>query len=99
MTKAPTEFKQMNLQGYGNPLESMFQFIAKIFTDGKALEDELHSMCAVTLIISIIENLGEGVSSQINTINQFYLEELGRAETNNYKNMIVQGIMMNFWYD
>jgi len=77
----------------------MFTFISKIFNDGQELQDEIHSMCAVTLIMSILEHLGEGISGQINTINHFYLQELGRAQTNNYKNMIIQGIMMNFWYD
>ena len=35
----------------------------------------------------------------MDTINQFYLQEIDRADTRAYKHMIIQGIMMNFLYD
>ena len=99
MVKAPQEFKTANFEGHGTPIDMMFRFIAKIFSDGRELDDEIHSMCAVTLIMAILEHLGDGLQQQLHTINQFYLEEMAAADTKNYKNMLVQGIMMNFWYD
>jgi len=35
----------------------------------------------------------------MDTINQFYLQEMERADTKAYKHMIIQGLMMNFLYD
>ena len=99
MVKDPVTFKTGNFNGQGTPLDMIFKFITKIFSDGRELEDEIHSMCAVTLIMALLEHLGEGLESQIHTINQFYLSELSEADTRNYKNMIIQGIMMNFWYN
>ena len=43
----------------------MFTFIAKIFHDGHVIVDELHSMCAVTLLMALLEHLGEGISESI----------------------------------
>ena len=99
MTKAPVEFKTKNFNNMGTPLNLMLQFITKIFKDGKELEDELHSMCAVDMIMAMLEHLGDGIQEHIHTINQFYLTELNTVETSHYKNMLIQGIMMNFWYD
>jgi len=56
-------------------------------------------MVAVNLIMALLEHLGEGLSDQIHTINNFYLTELTTATTSNYKNMIIQGLMMNISYD
>ena len=39
----------------------LLSFIEKIFRDGKELEDEIHSMTAVSLIMACLEHLGEGV--------------------------------------
>lgn len=36
-------------------------------------------MVAVTLIMALLEHLGEGIQSQIHTINGFYLNELENA--------------------
>ena len=78
----------------------MFNFINKIFHDGtNVLADEVHSMCAVTLLMAMLEHLGEGISDSIHQINHFYITELKSAETSHYRNMLIQGIMMNFWYD
>jgi len=67
----------------------LFGFITKIFKDGREMEDEIHSMCAVTLIMAILEHLGEGISEHMHTINQFYLQELQDAQTSHYKNMLI----------
>ena len=61
--------------------------------------DEIHSMCAVTLIMAVLEHLGEGIEQNLHTINQFYISEMATAETKHYKNMLIQGIMMNLWYN
>jgi hypothetical protein len=60
--------------------------------------DEIHSMCAVTLIMALLEHI-EGMDEHIHTFNQLYLKEIGEAEVQNYKNMLVQGIMMLFHYN
>merc|ERR1712216_819968 len=49
--------------------------------------------------MAILEHLGDGIQTHIHTINSFYLQELNGAETKDYKNMLIQGLMMNFWYD
>jgi hypothetical protein len=35
--------------------------IQKIFSDGRDLNDELTSMIAITLIMAVLENLGDGL--------------------------------------
>ena len=56
-------------------------------------------MCAITLIMALLEHLGDGLQQHLPTICSFYLQEMAVAETKEYKNMIIQGLMMNFWYD
>jgi hypothetical protein len=63
MVKDPVTFKTANFNGQGTPLDMIFKFISKIFQDGRELEDEIHSMCAVTLIMALLEHLGEGLES------------------------------------
>jgi len=55
-------------------------------------------MCAVTLIMALLEHI-EGMEEHIHTINGLYLKEISGAEVQNYKNMLVQGIMMLFHYN
>lgn len=70
MVKAPNEFKTADFgNGDGTPLDLMFKFVTKIFEDGRELSDEIHSMCAVSLIMAILEHLGEGIEAHIHTIN------------------------------
>lgn len=99
MTKAPNEFKHANFTGQGTPLDLLFQFITKVFQDGTDLEDEILSMNAVALIMAILEHLGDGSNQHLHTINQFYITEIQKARTVEYKSMIIQGLMMNFNYD
>lgn len=61
------------------PLALTFKFIEKIFSVGNEIEDEITSMCAVTLIMAILEHLGEGLEQYLHPINQFYLNELSRG--------------------
>lgn len=99
MVKDPETFKNANFNGQGTPLEMTLNFISKIFKDGREMADEIHSMCAVSLILALQEHLGDGLQVHLHTINQFYLDEMSSATTPNYKHMLIQGIMMNFWYD
>ena len=39
----------------------MFTLITKIFKDGNDLEDEIHKMVAVDLIMALLEHLGDGL--------------------------------------
>lgn len=61
MIKDPTTFKTVNLAGNGTPLDMMFMYIQKIFSDGRELEDEIYSMNAVALIMALLEHLGDGI--------------------------------------
>lgn len=97
MAKAPEDFKSANINGK-SPLQMVLEMIQRIFEQGKEMQDELTSMCAITLIMAMLEHI-TGVQEYMHTINQMYIHELSIAETGDYKNMIVQGIMMNFWYD
>lgn len=90
MVKAPQTFKQA-VNGV-SPLDMVLQFIAKVFEEGTELNKELTSMCGVSLIMALLEHLGQEspeVLQHIHTINQFYLTGLSDAETPEYKNMIV----------
>lgn len=49
--------------------------------------------------MAILEHLGDGIGDYIHQINHMYIYEMPKAETNHYKNMLIQGIMMNLWYD
>jgi hypothetical protein len=98
MCKAPKEFVNLNINGK-SPMNMTLEFIQHVFTIGKTLEDEITSMSGVTLIIALLEHVGEGMRPNIHTVNQMYLHELATTDTRDYKNMIIQGIMMNFWFD
>jgi len=98
MDKAGKVFRDSPIFNGQTPLQLMFAFITKIFEDGTALGDEIHSMCAVTLIMALLEHI-EGMEEHIHTINGLYLKEISGAEVQNYKNMLVQGIMMLFHYN
>ena len=55
----------------------ILNFIAKVFEEGRELEQECYCMCGVTLIMSLLEHLGQGspeVSQHIHAINKFYLD-------------------------
>ena len=60
MVKAPEDFKNANLDGK-TPMIMILEMTQRIFQLGKELEDEITSMCAVTLIMAMIEHIGEGV--------------------------------------
>jgi len=68
MDKAGKVFRDSPIFNGQTPLQLMFAFIEKIFKDGKDLEDEIHSMCAVTLLMALLEHI-EGMDEHIHTIN------------------------------
>lgn len=100
ISKAHDYFNQ-SINGQPSPIEKIFSFIGKNFNDGAENGDEISSMCGVTLIMALIEHIQDKnvLLQQMDTINQFYLQEMDRADTKPYKHMIIQGIMMNFLYD
>lgn len=59
MVRAPNEFKNMQLPTQSTPLQMLFQFIAKVFETGQESGIEFTSMCGVSLIIAIMEHLGQ----------------------------------------
>lgn len=38
-------------------MEVMFDLIGKIFSDARLKNDEIEAMCAITLLINILENV------------------------------------------
>lgn len=65
MVKAPDAFKGLTMQNGNTPLGMMLELIAKVFKEGKELEDETHSMIAVNLIMALLEHLGQGINEHI----------------------------------
>jgi hypothetical protein len=53
----------------------MFNLIGRIFTTAKAKEDEIEAMCAVTLIMAILENV-MGIESALPNIIDYLIKEL-----------------------
>lgn len=102
MVRAPNEFKTMNMNGQGTPLDLLFQFIGKVFENGQADNHDYTSMCGISLIMAILEHLGEKdplVIQNIDHINAMYIQEMARATNPHYKSMLIQGMMSNMWYD
>ena len=102
MVRAPNEFKNMNMNGQGTPLQLLFLFIGKVFENGQSNNHDYTSMCGISLIMAILEHLGERdplVVENIHNINTMYIQEMSRAQNSDYKNMLIQGMMSNMWYD
>lgn len=80
MQKSPEEFKFAEINGK-TPIQMVLEMIQKIFTQGREMTDELTSMCSVTLIMALLENMGPAIQQHLHTINQMYIHELTQAET------------------
>jgi hypothetical protein len=78
MVKSPEEFKFLNINGK-TPLQMVLEMIQKIFNQGRDMEDELTSMCAVTLIMALLENMGTTIEEHLHVINSMYIHELTSA--------------------
>lgn len=54
-------------------------------------------MVGVNLIIALSENIGQDLVPYMHDMNKMFIDQLSKAETTDYKNMIIQGLMMFFW--
>lgn len=101
MVRAPIEFKERQFNNV-TPMQMLMQFIVKVLERGAELRQEMTSMCAISLLIAVNEHLGTNdtlIINQIDFTNETLLKEMSRAETPDYKNMLIQGMMSNFWYN
>ena len=76
----------------------IFSLIGRIFEVAKIKEDEIEAMCAVTLLIALLENVS-GIESSLHNIVEYLIRELQQAKTPDYKIMVSQGICMALWYN
>lgn len=97
MAKSPDQFRNASFDGHGSAMDMMFNLIGKIFEVSRIKEDEIEAMCAVTLIMSLLENVN-GIESSVHNIIQFLIKELNDAKTPDYKCMISQGICTSLYY-
>jgi len=79
-------------------MDMMFSLIGKIFFNAREKEDEIDSICAVTLIIQMLESL-QGIEDSLQNIIEYMVKELSQALTPDYKCMLVQGLSMCLWYN
>ena len=79
-------------------MDMIFSLIGKIFENSRAKECEIEAICAVTLIIQMLESL-KGIDSSLHNIIEYLVKELTQAETPDYKCMLAQGICMCLWYN
>lgn len=99
MSKNPEEFRTASFDGLGSCMDLMFTLIAKIFHNAREKEDEIEAICAVTLLISMLEHVQGIEPATLHSIVEFYVKELTLAETPEYKCMLIQGICMCLWYN
>lgn len=53
----------------------IFSLIGRIFEVAKIKEDEIEAMCAVTLLIALLENVS-GIESSLHNIVEYLIREL-----------------------
>jgi hypothetical protein len=98
MQKNPEQFRNAVFEGLGSCMDMIFSLIGKIFENSRLKECELEAICAVTLLIQMLESI-QGIDSSLHNILEFFVRELGSAETPDYKCMLAQGICMCLWYN
>lgn len=102
MNKDPNAFKSLsfpNGQGQSiSAIEMTWNLAVKGFELANTKEDEIEAICAVTLLNGMLENISN-LQGILPAIIDKYLSELSKADTSDYKIMLVQGIMMCLWYD
>ena len=70
MNKDPHNFK-IDIFGTGTtPMDTMFTLISRIFKVASEKQDEIEAICAVTLILALLENI-PGIDSNLNGIITF----------------------------
>ena len=79
-------------------MEMTLQLGQKCFQISNEKEDEIVAMSVVSLFSSMLENL-QGISEVVPGIISLLLNELKIAKTPEYNLMLLQGLMMNLWYD
>lgn len=67
MQKNPEHFLQAHFEGFGSAMDVMFNVIARIFHNAQVKEDELEAICAVTLIIQMLEAV-QGIEASLGNI-------------------------------
>eukprot|EP00347_Sterkiella_histriomuscorum_P021385 403334157 len=97
ISKDPNQFLQANFDGH-SALDMMFGFIGRVFEVANLKEDEIEAMCAVTLLIALLENVS-GIESSLHNIIEYLIRQLGDAKTPDYKCMISQGVCMALMYN
>ena len=98
MQKNPEQFRQAQFEGYGSCMDLLFSLIGKIFHNARVKEDEIDAICAVTLLVAMLENV-QGIESSLPNIIGFIVKELQEAQTPDYKCMLSQGLCMCLWYN
>ena len=97
MNKSPNEFRAASFEGHGSCMDMMFALIGRIFEVARAKECEIEAMCAVTLLIALLENV-QGIEGSLPNILEFLVRELQAAKTPEYKSMLSQGVCMALFY-
>lgn len=97
MNKSPNDFRAAHFEGRGSCMDMMFALIGRIFEVAGAKECEIEAMCAVTLLIALLENV-VGIEDSLPNILQFLVRELQAAKTPEYKCMLSQGVCMALFY-
>lgn len=59
----------------------------------------MEAICAVTLLIQMLESLQGIDGSALHNIIEFLVRELSDAKTPEYKCMLTQGLCMCLWYN
>ena len=67
MQKNPEQFLQAHFEGFGSALDVMFNLIGRIFQVSQAKEDELEAICAISLIIKMLEAI-QGIEASLGNI-------------------------------
>jgi len=98
MQKNPEQFLQAHFEGFGSALDVMFNLIGRIFQVSQAKKDELEAICAVGLIIKMLEAI-QGIEGSLGNIINYMISEIARAQTTDYKVMLMQGLCMCLWYN
>jgi hypothetical protein len=80
-------------------LQVLCELVAKTFEMASDLECEIQAITAVTLANAILENV-KGVGQMvIPGFIDLYLQQMQSIETPEFKNVLMQGFMVCFWYD
>jgi hypothetical protein len=98
MQKDPEQFRTAHFEGFGSCMDLMFALIGKIFQNARIKECEIEAICAVTLIIQMLESL-QGIDASLPNIIEYLVKELQDSKTPDYKCMLAQGLCMCLWYN